>query len=212
MTDKEKIQLFVELAPFLSQVLGPGCEVVIHDARDYDHSLIHIENSISGRSVGGPMTELARNILESYKDSDQSYLTNYIGQVKNKEFLDSTYFIKNKGRIIGFLCINKDMDGVRGIHSSVTALLRAYNLCMPEDSAYLESLEEQVDDVMRERIAKVIEQTGISPARMSLEERLKVIGTLRDSGVLTMKGAIAELAEQMGVSVPTIYRYLKKLQ
>lgn len=212
MTDQELLQVYVDFAPFLSKVLGPGCEVVVHDAKDYDHSLIYIENSLSGRSIGDPMTELARNIMESFQDSEENYLTNYIGHVKNTEFLDSTYFIKNQGRIIGFLCINKDMDGVKELHNSVSALLRTFNLCLPEESDYSETLEGLVDDVMRERIEKAIDQTGILPARMSPEERVQVIATLRESGVLTMKGAITELAVQLGVSVPTIYRYMKKLR
>lgn len=211
MTDKEKLQIFVDFAPFLGKVLGNGCEVVVHDAKDYDHSLIYIENSLSGRDVGDPMTELARNILDNYKDSDVNYLADYIGYAGKTEFLDYTYFIRNEGRIIGFLCINKSMDTVKEAQHAIAQLMKTFKLALPEESDYAETLGGLVDDVMRDRIAKTIDQTGILPTRMSQEERMQVIASLRESGVLTMKGAVAELAKQLGISVPTVYRYMKKI-
>lgn len=211
LTDKEKLQIFVDFAPFLGKVLGNGCEVVVHDAKDYDHSLIYIENSLSGRDVGDPMTELARNILDNYKDSDVNYLADYIGYAGKTEFLDYTYFIRNEGRIIGFLCINKSMDTVKEAQHAIAQLMKTFKLALPEESDYSETLGGLVDDVMRDRIAKTIDQTGILPTRMSQEERMQVIASLRESGVLTMKGAVAELAKQLGISVPTVYRYMKKI-
>lgn len=211
LTDKEKLQIFVDFAPFLGKVLGNGCEVVVHDGKDYDHSLIYIENSLSGRDVGDPMTELARDILDNYKDSDVNYLADYIGYAGKTEFLDYTYLIRNEGRIIGFLCINKSMDTVKEAQHAIAQLMKTFKLALPEESGYSETLEGLVDDVMRDRIAKTIDQTGILPTRMSQEERMQVIASLRESGVLTMKGAVAELAKQLGISVPTVYRYMKKI-
>jgi len=212
MKDQEILQIFIDFAPFLAQVLGPGCEVVIHDAKDVDQSLIHIENPLSGRRVGEPLTEFAKNIMESCQDTQQYYLTNYKGYVHNNEFLDSTYFIRNEGRIIGFLCINKDMGEIKALNNALSALLRSFNLQMPQEASPSETLDGLVDSVMHERIAKAIENTGILPSRMNKQERMQVIATLKSSGVLNIKGSIAELSQQLGISVPTIYRYLKELE
>ena len=51
---------------------------------------------------------------------------------------------------------------------------------------------------------------GALPARLSLQEKVKIVHHLQDAGILRMKGAIPEIAKQLGVSVPTVYRYLNK--
>ena len=49
---------------FLAAAFGPNCEVVLHDIREQDKSVIAIENgSISNRIIGSPMTDLALGAL-----------------------------------------------------------------------------------------------------------------------------------------------------
>lgn len=48
------------------------------------------------------------------------------------------------------------------------------------------------------------------PKRMSAEEKLRVIRSLQQEGVLMMKGAVNEAAQQLHISVPTMYRYMKR--
>ena len=45
---------------------------------------------------------------------------------------------------------------------------------------------------------------------MSLREKVRVVHRMNDEGVMMMKGAVAEIAAQLQVSVPTVYRYLNK--
>ena len=47
---------------------------------------------------------------------------------------------------------------------------------------------------------------------MSMQEKIRVVHKLDADGILMMKGAVAEIADQLSVSVPTIYRYLNKPQ
>ena len=101
MTDQEMLQIYTGLVPFLAGVCGPGCEIVVHDVTDPEHSLIAIENSLSGRQVGDPLTDLSRELQEKGAYTSAAYIGNYEGKSKGKNFLSSTYFIKNEGRLIG---------------------------------------------------------------------------------------------------------------
>lgn len=210
MTDSEVLQLYIGLVPFLAEVCGPGSEVVIHDVTDPEHSLIAIRNSVSGRVVGNPMTDLARELAARGAYSDADYLTNYTGKNKNGEFLSSTYYIKNEGRLIGLLCINKDMTAVQELNGALQRLLDRFNLSAPQESEFSENLDNPVATMMHARIADIIAQSGLPPARMSLREKVRVVHRMNDEGVLMMKGAVAEIASQLSVSVPTVYRYLNK--
>ena len=128
MTDQEMLQIYTGLVPFLAGVCGPGCEIVVHDVTDPEHSLIAIENSLSGRQVGDPLTDLSRELQEKGAYTSAAYIGNYEGKSKGRNFLSSTYFIKNEGRLIGLLCINKDMESLQNVNAALHSLLSAVNL------------------------------------------------------------------------------------
>lgn len=210
MTDNEVLELYVKFVPFLGEVLGEGVEIIIHDVTDMEHSLIAMCNGISGRHLGNPITDLARNLVEQGAYHTSDYLTNYTGKSADTEFLSSTYYIKNEGRLIGLLCINKDVTSVRQLDRAMKQLFERFNL-LPTDTAEVkETFDTPVAGMMHNRIAEIIEEFGVTPARMSMAEKSTILHRLKDEGVLTMKGAMAEVASQLGVSVPTAYRYLSK--
>lgn len=210
MTDQEVLQAYINIAPFLAEVCGPGSEIAVHDTANPEHSLVAIHNNVSKREVGNPLTDLARDIIEkgSYQNAD--YLTNYTGRNKNGEFLSSTYFIKNGGRLIGLLCINKDMHGVQNLNHALSNLLELFNLSESKETEYSESLDKPMPSLMRERIQEIIAESGVAPARMSLPEKVRMVHRMNEEGILNVKGAVAEIAAQLFVSVPTVYRYLNK--
>lgn len=210
MTDHEVLQLYIDIAPFLAEVCGPGCEIVIHDTKDPDRSLAAIHNSVSGREIGNPLTDLAKDIIAkgSYQNAD--YLANYTGRNKNGEFLSSTYFIKNEGRLIGLLCINKTMNAVQDLNNALANLLELFRLSGCRETEYSESLDKPMASLMRDRIQEIIAESGIPPARMSIQEKVRIVHRMDEEGILKVKGSVAEIAAQLFVSVPTVYRYLNK--
>lgn len=212
MTDQEMLQIYVGLTPFLAKVCGSSCEIVVHSMADPERSLVAIENSISGREIGNPLTEFARNQAETGVYLDVDYLANYSGRAKNCDFLSSTFFIKNEGRLIGMLCVNKDISTIKQMTNLFAGLQEHFNLAIPKDSEYSENLDNPVDNIMHARITEVVSQSGISPTRMSIEEKVHIVQRLHESGVTTMKGAVAEIADQLSISIPTVYRYMKKAE
>ena len=210
MTDSEVLQRYIDFAPFLGEVLGKDCEIIVHDVSDLEHSLVAICNGISGRELGNPITDLARQLIVRSAHTDADYLANYMGHSKNSEFLSSTYYIKNEGRLIGLLCINKDLKAIRALNASMQNLVEGLNLAVPSESEFSENLDNPVATIMCTQIADIIAQSGMSPAQMSLREKVRIVHKMNDSGVMMMKGAVQEIANQLGVSVPTVYRNLNK--
>ena len=47
-----------QVAKGLGETFAPFCEVVLHDLRDADHSIVALHNNLSGRGVGDATTEL----------------------------------------------------------------------------------------------------------------------------------------------------------
>lgn len=210
MTDLQVLQRYIDLVPFLGEVLGPGCEIIIHDVTDPEHSLVAICNGVSGRELGNPITDLARDLIQRSAHTHADYLANYTGRSKTGQFLSSTYYIKNEGRLIGLLCINKDMSAMQALNSSFRSILDQFNLSAPLESEYSETLDNPIVEMLHNRIADIVSQDGISPNRMSLKEKVRIVHRMNEEGILMMKGAVPEIAAQLGVSVPTVYRYLNK--
>ena len=104
------LQQYMKLTEFLGLALGPDYEVALHDLTNRDRSIIAIVNNhISGREIGAPLTNMALGILRdrSYETSD--YCLQYHGiSVNGKDLRSNTFFIKQDGRLIGLLCINFD--------------------------------------------------------------------------------------------------------
>lgn len=205
MTNKEILNMYISLVPFLSEVLGKGCEVVVHDLTNPKHSITAIGNPLSGRKIGDSMTNFPFENTDS-----ESYVTNYSGKSKGTNFQSSTYFIKNKGETIGLLCINKEIDCIANVAHLLNDLVAYYNLVPPTESKIEENLNHSVEDIMISRISSAVASAMISPSRMSKEEKMNIVHQLKEDGVLSMRGATDELAKQLEISVPTIYRYIKK--
>lgn len=137
MTDQELLKCYTDFVPFLAAVCGPGCEIVVHDVADPEMSVVAIGNGISGRDIGDPMTDLAREMQQKVESTDTTCdcMLNYKGRTKSGEFLSSTYFIKNEGRLIGMLCVNKELAAAQELNIALHGLLYRFNLAAPpEDS------------------------------------------------------------------------------
>lgn len=210
MSDNEIFQIYTNLLPFLGKVLGPSCELCIHDIRNPDKSIIAIENSATGRQIGYPMTDFAYTTMEQGMYTDSDSILNYEGSSKGKPFLSSTYFIKNEDRLIGLFCINKDMSATNTALSTFQNLLSSFNLTIPENSEFTETLEGPVSDLLPNLVADAIAQTNVLPERMTLKERVALVHKLNEQGILSMKGAVKEIASQLNISEPTVYRYLNR--
>ena len=63
--------------------------------------------------------------------------------------------------------------------------------------------------MLNHRITDLIQACGINPKRMNRDEKIRLVHQMNEEGLLSVKGAVQEIAVQLDVSVPTVYRYLK---
>ena len=211
MTDRELLEMYKPMVSFLSSLCGPGCEVLLHDVSKLEKgTVIAIANGYhSGRTIGSPMTDLAQQIYHDQLYLTQDFLTNYHGVSKSKNFISNTYFIKNEDRLIGLLCVNRNITAIHDLDLALANLKQQYNLTEVRTDIQ-EHLNTSVDEMLSSLVTKAVEKAGVSPQRMSRQEKTKIVQELSEQGVLTMKGAIAEIAQQLGISEPTVYRYLNR--
>ena len=208
---------YIPLVHFLAEVLGEKSEVVLHDVKNLDQSIVAIRNNqISGREVGGPATDLVLQTMKNNGKEQNDFITNYEGRSKNNATLrSSTYFIRNReAEIIGMLCVNTDLQPYQNLLDSVTELTRS--IMSPSSgqaaSEVVEHLSSSIEDLTLNSIESVINGKQIAPERMTQDEKIGIMEELNKMGIFLLKGAVSEVAKHLKASEASIYRYLKIVQ
>ena len=205
------LKKYIPLVDFLAEVFGNDAEVVLQDVSDFNNSVISIRNNnISGRKLGAPATNLVLKVMNG-NFTDKNYVTNYRGvSATGKVVRSSTYFIKDdKEIVVGMLCINIDIDKYVQLKNHLDSILK-----LPEEifEKTTERFSVSAEGLASDSIETILEESGISPDRMSQEEKIDVVNKLDKNGVFLVKGSICKVASILNVSNATIYRYLSKIR
>lgn len=217
MEYKQLLNLYIPLVDFIADIIGPHCEVLLHDIVDVENSVIAIRNGyISGRHIGCPLTDLGFKLLEnkSHLNQNQNALVNYRSRTDSGEnLISSTYYIKDeKGELIGMICVNILNSTDHQINKIPTVFpltaLFSNAVHMDDNEEITESLSTSLDNVVDEAVKKLVDKYDISAERMSTEEKCALVQELRENGIFKIKGAITKVANTLKTSESTIYRYL----
>lgn len=209
-----KLTNYIPLVKFMGQVFGSDFEIILHDISQPDTSIIAIENAhISGRRIGDSLTDLARQFIADKKYLETDYIVNYEGKCAGGHHLvSSTYFIKEDDTLIGLLCINHNTDTLLEAERAIHALSTAFCLPGKGPSGYSERLNASILDISSDRILNTLNSFNVMPKRMSAAEKIELVKKLDEQEIFSTKGAIAQVADYLQVSEPTIYRYLSKVR
>ena len=216
MSNRSKLERYLPMAAFLSAVCGGNYEVILHDVSEPETSVVAIFNGhLSGRKVGDPMTELARSLARDGVYRDQDFVSNSEGRTRNgKRFVSSTYFIKEEGELLGLLCVNHDVSDFTAMASHLQNLLTAFSVPgqVPPQAPYTEELDDSIPELSTTLIHNTVLRQGVPAGRMTTQEKEELIEALERQGVFSTKGAVGQVARELDISEPTVYRYLRRIR
>lgn len=215
MKNSEILKIFIPFVDFLGEALGPKTEVVLHDVSKPKHSIIAIKNgALSGRTIGHSLTDFALNVNNTNEYKTKNQAIHYKATANGITFLSSTYYIKNEdGNLIGMLCLNTDTRDAKDFLNFAKNFINSLNFgALIDDTNTTLPVSENLNTPINTLIEPLIENTitkyGITPDRMTREERIKIVKELDDQGVTSIKGGISEIANQLNLSESTVYRYI----
>ncbi|ROS60937.1 putative transcriptional regulator YheO [Frigoribacterium sp. PhB160] len=216
---------YLPLMDFLAELLGPRTEIVLHDTSDLGRSIVALTNGhVSGRTVGGPATDLVLKVLQNHEHDDRDYLANYLAESRTGgTFRSSTFFIRDDGGdVVGMLCLNIDDEPLTRARDLLAAITATTGLVKgagpaavevgPPPSTVAERLSTTVDELALDGVARIVAAQGVDPHRMTSDEKVSAVREVERAGVFLLKGAVAQVAEALHVSEPTVYRYLKQVR
>jgi len=211
------LQPYLPLVEFLGSVLGDHCEVVLHDVRKVERSILAIKNGhISNRKVGGSLTDLALKVLKNKVNLKKDFLTNYSSKTQDGKFLrSSTFFIKDAaGDVVGMMCLNMEVSKLVQVRDLLNGMIDGPNDAAtngPLEEQPIEDLHTSIEGLTTSIILKTLSELDIPPDRMSQDEKVDIVKKLNDQGVFLIKGAVTEVATHLKISEATVYRYLNKI-
>ena len=197
--DTHLISQLEQIAEGLSKTFSPFCEVVLHDLRDPQHSILAIHNNLSGRAPGDPTTELG---LARIADPDYpQVIANYQNQFSDGRQVKSTSIgIKDSsGHYVAALCMNIDLTLFKGLQGMLEQF-GAFHGERPH-----ETLEPSGAETIRARIDQFAARLATTPRTLKAADRRVLLQELKDAGLLDIRKAMETVASHLGVSRATVY-------
>lgn len=216
MAQVSALEPYIGLVEYLGATLGAQYEILLQDMEN--HVLLSIANGyISVRVKGGAVTPLALELEERGVWKQTDYLTNVRCETTGgHHILSSFYFIKREERLVGILSINLDTTLFSRSNSPELSLLSTAPAPGPgggaaapaaggEAAAAPGSMEQTVDETVEEYLRR----HGTPAERLSYQERQTLISALKERDVFRIRGSVRYVAQKLGCSSATIYRYLQ---
>ncbi len=217
--DAEQIlATLVELVEPLSQTLPSDCEVVLHDLRRLPNSIVAITGDMTGRSVGGPATDL---LLRKASTGTIATTVGYETRLPDGRSLRSTtvVFRDAQDTAVAALCINSDVMIWQAVKAIAESMLPAEAPAEPDTpdrtdpgkSTEDEKFFQDIDELARHLLAEAIDASGAPVDLMQKRHKIAVVNDLKGRGFFMLKESVEMAAAALQVTRFTIYNYLNEL-
>ena len=206
MNREDMLAFLKNEAKGLAVMFGPNCETLIHDMTRPGHPILVIYNgSVTGREVGS-----TADIFGDIGDYDETVY-------QNKDYTNQLVLSRD-GRTLKsstFNVVGEDYHFALGINMDVTNMVRASQM-LSEMTATSGDLQQtlmqdarsQLEELLRECISAV----GKEPDDMKKNDRMRIIRMLYKRRAFTYQKSVAIVAEQLGVSRYTVYKYMHEIE
>ena len=205
---EQMLRQYTVLVEYLGATLGPDYEVVLHEILPETSRVAAIANgSISGRSVGAPITNAALRMIMQKQYETSDYNLNYTGQLANgKTIRSSTMFIKDGGKLVGLLCINFHMN------TPLATLLDHLTKVPTPTSDRIETYANNIEELVLSALLEAKEQVLTNPNISAANRNKEIIAILKQKSIFNLKDGVVLVAKHMGISKNTVYLHLRNLE
>ena len=201
------IAVLKPLVRAVAETFGRGCEVVLHDLRTPDASIVAIAGNVTGRHVGGSMSQIGLSALAAGDRAEDMF--NYVTRAPNGRVLKSTTVVlrDQQRRPFGLFCINYDVTDLRTL-SSVLAELAGSDRQPPRPVAFSDDVSQVIAAMLGEEDVAL----GLPLDRLTKQDRLAILGALDRRGVFALQRSVPQVADRLGVSRATLYSDLQEIR
>jgi predicted transcriptional regulator YheO len=192
----------------MSTAFGDRVEVVLHDFRQPERSIVAIAGGVTGRKAGGSVTQIGLSIIRAGEDAKDQY--SYVTRAPNGRVLKSvTVPLRDQQRhVFGALCVNIDITEMWMMGQSIQNLIGTDEQAEPHPVTFVDDIDGVISDVLKEETRML----GRPLDELSREERLRLLKALDFRGVFSLQRSIPQVADHLGLSRATLYNDLKRMR
>ncbi|MGW7381339.1 helix-turn-helix transcriptional regulator [Streptomyces sp. NPDC054794] len=208
MPGDEQDAIIAALTPVIDGIaatLGSFCEVVVHDFRRPEQSVVALAGSVTGRGVGGSMSEIGMKLLARGDEAEDEL--NYLTRTQDGKLLKSSTMVlrDTSGAVFGALCINVDVTAVSQVHTLIGELAGVTApAATPPTTTFGDDIGAVLDSIVDARQLRANKPW----AQLTRAERLDLFRDLDRRGVFAVRGAVQQIATRLGISRASAYTYL----
>ncbi|MFC7993947.1 transcriptional regulator [Streptomyces pilosus] len=191
----------------IAATFGPLCEVVLHDYRRPEESVVAVAGSVTGRTVGGAMSEIGMRMLA--RGDEAADELNYLTATGDGTLVKSSTMVlrDSTGAVFGALCVNVDVTAVGQAHALLGALAGPGAApAGPPTTTFGNDLDSVVGAIVDDHLPR--RHRGW--AQLDREERLRLFRDLDARGVFAVRRAVEQVAARLGISRASAYSYLSQ--
>ncbi|HUW10906.1 MAG TPA: PAS domain-containing protein [Anaerolineae bacterium] len=202
----EVLELLKTVGETVTATVGQWCEVVIHDLADLEHSIVFLRGDVTGREVGGHMTDFG---LTKLRAGQTEPIINYkIYSDDGRTLRSSSIFIHDEdGSPIATFSIHLDITSAQ----LAEGFLRNLTSFGGDKPRLSESYREDVPEMVEAAIAEAAYDARKPISLMTKKDRVKMVAALEARGVFQLRQSVPLIAKRLGVTRKTIYNYLAEL-
>ncbi|MFD8307327.1 transcriptional regulator [Streptomyces sp. NPDC059690] len=208
--DTERDAILAALRPVVDGIaatFGPVCEAVLHDYRHPENSVVAVAGSVTGRAVGGAMSEIGMRVLARGDRAEDEL--NYVTRTRSGKLLKASTMVlrDSTGAVFGALCVNVDVTAVGEAHALLGALA---GLTDTGAETPVTTFGNDIDSV----VDAILDAHRIGPDRpwggLDRAQRLALFRGLDEHGVFAVRRAVEHVAARLGISRASAYSYLSQ--
>ena len=208
--DAERDAIIGALGPVVDGLVatfGPLCEVVLHDYRRPEKSVVAVAGSVTGRAVGGAMSEIGMRVLA--RGDEAADELNYLTRTRSGDLVKSSTMVlrDSTGAVFGALCVNLDVTAVHRAHALLGGLAG-----LGADPAHtpVTTFGNDIDSVVDVMLDTHRLLQHHNWAGLDRERRLELFRSLDEQGVFAVRRAVEQVAARLGISRASAYSYLSQ--
>ncbi|MFF3333888.1 transcriptional regulator [Streptomyces sp. NPDC002888] len=210
--ERERDAIIAALGPVadgIAATFGPVCEVVIHDYRSPEKSVVAVAGAVTGRAVGGAMSEIGMRVLARGDEAGDEL--NYLTRTGGGQLVKSSTMVlrDSTGVVFGALCVNLDVTAVNQARTLLGALAGHAGPgagTEPPVTTFGNDIDSVVDALVDAHLLRQSQTwAGLDRAR-----RLELFRSLDERGVFAVRRAIEQVAVRLGISRASAYSYLSQ--
>lgn len=194
---KEILENYAVLSDFIKESLGK-----YYDCFVFEYSNGRLTPCESNFTESDYLQNYYAIVLDAIRSNQETVVNAVVVTSDNKFFKISVKLIRENRETVGAFCLVFKCNPFVKIEGVISDFL-SLNPIMESKSKYPLTIE---------GINRYIDDFGLGSTRPNKNEKTEIICDLYDMGMFEIKGAVQAVADKLGMSVKSVYRYITNVK